>query len=102
MGPEYPFSWAQFIKSRACWHTHGKSTVHSAACDKDANQTHIILWEVLHVKIEPIDIEALERTKQPWNPHYITSVMSDLLSRQRGYPVGIILTPKEPGEQRDR
>lgn len=54
------------------------------------------------MKIEPIDIEALERTKQPWNPHYITSVMSDLLSRQRGYPVGIILTPKEPGEQRDR
>ena len=45
--------------------------------------------------INPIDIEALEREKKPWDPYYIASVLSDLLSRQRGYRVDIILTPKD-------
>lgn len=42
--------------------------------------------------INPIDIEALEREKKPWDVNYIASVMSDLLSRQRGYRVDV--TPK--------
>ena len=47
------------------------------------------------MKIEPIDIEALERTKKPWNLPYIASVWSDLLSRQRGYHVNCIVSQKE-------
>lgn len=50
--------------------------------------------------IHPIDIEALEREKKPWDPYYIASVLSDLLSRQRGYPVELVLTPKEEARGR--
>ena len=50
--------------------------------------------------IHPIDIEALEREKRPWDPYYIASVLSDLLSRQRGYPVELVLTPKEEARGR--
>lgn len=58
---------------------------------------HRIAQEVLQMRtgIHPIDIEEMERNKQPWNPHYMASVLSDLISRQRGYRVDIILTPKE-------
>ena len=48
------------------------------------------------MKISPIDIEAFERDKKEWDPYYIVSVLSDLISRQRGYPVEIVLTPKNP------
>lgn len=46
--------------------------------------------------IHPVDLEAFERDKKPWDPYYVVSVMEDLLSRQRGYPVKLTLTPKEP------
>ena len=47
------------------------------------------------MKIEPVDLEALKREQKPWDPYYIASVLEDLISRQRGYPVKINLTPKE-------
>lgn len=46
------------------------------------------------MKIAPIDIEALERERVPWNVYHIAEVMSDLISRQRGYRIDIVLTPK--------
>lgn len=33
-----------------------------------------------------------------FDPYYVAEVLSDLLSRQRGREVQIILTPKEPDE----
>lgn len=33
-----------------------------------------------------------------FDPYYVAEVLSDLLSRQRGRKVEIILTPKEPNE----
>lgn len=50
------------------------------------------------MKIQPIDIEALEREKKPWNMYYVADVLSDLLSRHRGHEVHIHLTPKDPEE----
>lgn len=47
-------------------------------------------------EIRPIDIEEFERNKKPWDPYYLAQVLSELLSKQRGYPVEIVLTPKEP------
>lgn len=54
----------------------------------------------MKTKINPVDLEAFERDKKPWNPYYIASVLSDLLSRQRGYPVEIVLTPKEDNQNK--
>lgn len=54
----------------------------------------------MKTEINPVDIEAMERQKQPWNPHYMASVLADLLSRQRGYRVDIVLTPKEEAKGR--
>lgn len=31
-----------------------------------------------------------------FDPYYVAEVLSDLLSRQRGYEIKIELTPKEP------
>lgn len=50
------------------------------------------------MNIHPIDIAALEREKKPWDPYYIASVLSELLSEQRGYQVELILTPKKTDE----
>ena len=49
--------------------------------------------------IHPIDIEALEREKKPWDPYYVASVLYELLSRQRGYNIKPILTPKDPNQK---
>ena len=54
------------------------------------------------MKISPIDLEAIERDKKEWDPYYIVSVLSDLISRQRGYPVEIVLTPKNPETEKKR
>lgn len=50
------------------------------------------------MKIQPIDIEALEREKKPWNMYYVADVLSELHSRCRGREVHIRLTPKDPEE----
>lgn len=50
-------------------------------------------------EIHPIDIEELERNKKPWDPYYIAKVLSELLSKQYGYPVELVLTPKEPAQE---
>ena len=34
-----------------------------------------------------------------FDPHYIAEVLSDLLSRQRGREVKIVLTPKDPPQE---
>lgn len=30
------------------------------------------------------------------DPYFMAKVLSDILSRERGYPIKIILTPKDP------
>lgn len=49
--------------------------------------------------IHPIDIEALEREKKPWDLYYVASVLYELLSRQRGYTIKPILTPKDSNQK---
>lgn len=34
-----------------------------------------------------------------FDPYYVAEVLSDLLSRQRGREVKIVLTPKDPSEE---
>ena len=43
--------------------------------------------------------EVIKMGKGIFDPYYAAEVLSDLLSRQRGREVKIVLTPKEPGEK---
>ena len=56
---------------------------------------HQIGGAAMKTGIHPIDIEALEREKKPWDLYYVASVLYELLSRQRGYTIKPILTPKD-------
>ena len=42
---------------------------------------------------------VIKMGKGIFDPYYVAEVLSDLLSRQRGREVKIILTPKEPNEK---
>lgn len=53
------------------------------------------------MKIEPIDIAALERERRPWDVQHMADVLSGLLGRHWGCEVQLHLTPKEP-ETRER
>lgn len=48
---------------------------------------------------KPFDIEEMKRN--PWkpDPHHIAKVLSELLSRQYGFEVEIVLTPKEQDDK---
>lgn len=46
--------------------------------------------------IHPIDIEELERTKQPWDLNYVASVLVELYNREHGTNLEVKgLTPKK-------
>lgn len=43
----------------------------------------------------PFNLEDFGQEKEGWDLYGIVSVLSDLISRQRGYPVEMILVPKD-------
>lgn len=47
------------------------------------------------------DIDGIEPNHWEPDPHYIAKILSELLSRQYGYPVELVLTPKTPKSQED-
>ena len=48
-------------------------------------------------EIHPVDLEALRRNPPKWDIHYVTSVLCELVSRQRGYQIDFKLPPRYPG-----
>ena len=47
------------------------------------------------MEIRPVDLEALGQEKKRWDLSNSVSVLSDLISRQRGCDIKIVLVPKD-------